>query len=815
MYSRASVALALIAAVGVLAGCGLGGSDSSNHVQEPVVRNFSPFMSPFDFNTLQQNPTFTNGSLTVSTSAAYPGKMVIFFQSETNIAPASVFIGGNKTLGVDPSALQITREIPGVGNVLVPVDVTLVDATPLDDTASLNAIVCQPLPPFATAGPGGFVTALPDGQYTIGIFKNITNSAGRALRDGPVFHSFTVGDEDTLPPRVVTTDPVNGEQNVGAGVPPPPPPPGIPEDQIAGVVTNIFGDTSPDIVIRFSEGVIAGTINANTIQVVDAGAFAPVPPPQIPAPTFPKLKSELDQATLPSNGHEAIWRIDPVTGGFPYDTQIRCTISGLWNDADSMAANPDTPDNPAPVSDLAGNAMVLSFAFQFQTVKPADLPANPFPENSIAWSAPDRVGFIDAINQEDLADNASGAEQFPFGIPLNTLPVGTDTVANSTNIPNFDPFEINYDNRTNATTCHGWLYVQSFNTGQVAILNTRDCVPVALINSPSPGGLAVQVGNGSIDSLLVTNSGANTFTVYNIGSVTPGINFLNGPLFVTKTQPTGNTPRAISVSQWGGGVSGFNRDGLNGGPSVAMIMYADFSDGTVNTIRLADDEPVKQFALGAGSSPNDIAFTPCVGLNPIMFAAISLGAEPGQGTVAYYLAGPGCQTGVQNGGRPDTIVGTLPDFDGPDGLDNNLPAGTPVIFSVAESGAGANSVATLGLESALNQPVELNRYTNVGANPTKIAHRASWGTPCIAPSGSNLCFHGTQPSCWYGQTLQAEMDLLLTTNPDFSMVPTKDLYICARGASQVTIVDISTGIPLESSPVSIPGVRFIAGPPTQ
>jgi hypothetical protein len=809
-----------MAAVTLMAGCGIGGSDSSKHVQTPLVRNFSPFMSPFDFNSLQQNPTFTNASLTVSTSASYPGKMVVFFQGETDIDPASIFIGGNKTLGVDPSALQITREVPNVGNVLVPVDVTLVDATPSDERDSLNAIVCQPLPPFATVGVNGFQTALPDGQYTLGLFKNIRNTAGKSLRDGPVFHSFTVGTTDALPPRVVTTSPVNGEQNVGAGVPPPPPPPGIPEDNIADVTTNIFGDTSPQIVVRFSEGVVASSINANTIQVVDAGAFAAVPPPQVPAPTFPKLKSEIDQATLPSNGHEAVWEIDRNTGGYPFDTQIRCTVVGLWNTQASLDANPETPDNPSPVQDLAGNAMTLSFSFQFQTVAPADLPANPFPENSIFWSAFDRVGALDTINQRDLGDRAlqlalGNPDPFPFGVKTDVVPDRTDAVANTTNLPNFDPFEINYDNRTNGGTCHGWIYVQSRNTGQVAVLNTRDCVPVALINAPAPGGLAVQVGNGSADALLVTNESANTFTVYNIGSQTPGTQFLNGPLWITKVQPTGNTPRAISVTTWAGGIAGFNRDGGLPGPSVAMIMYADFTDGTVNTIRLADDEPVRQFALGPGSSPNDISFTPCVGVPPLMFAAISQGAEPGQGKVAYYLAGPGCATGVQTGTRPDTIVGDLDGFDGPDGLDSNLPAGTPVIFTVAESGASANSVATLGLESALNQPVQLNRFVNVGANPTRIAHRASWGTPCMAVAGSDGCGHATQRSCWYGETLGIEMDLIQQTAPDVSMVPTKDLYICARGASQVTIIDLVSGLPKFASPVAIPGVRFVASPSTQ
>ncbi len=832
---RTSIALTLIVAVGAVMGCGGGsgianGSDSDKHVQEPVVRNFSPFMSPMDFNTLQQNPTFTDSQLVVSTDPRFLGKIVIFFQSQTNLDPASVFIGGNPFLGPDPSALKVQREVPGVGNVLIPVRVELVDAT-ADGTSSLNAIVCQPLPPFSANlgdisvpadGIDDYATNMPDGQYTVGLFANLKNTAGRSLRDGPVFHTFTVGSTDTIPPRVVTTDPVNGEQNVGAGTPPPPPPPGVPEDNIASVTTNIFGDTSPDIVIRFTEGVSSTSITGGNINVVDAGAFVPgggAPPQLAPAPTFPKLKSEQDSDTLPSNGHEAIWRADVSTGGYPFGTQIQVTVLGLYTNATAQATNPDAdgdgvpdPDNPSPVVDLAGNAMELNFVFQFQTIAPPDLPQNPFPENSIWWSNAESVGTIDVINQQGLADQFNGTA-FPFGVPQNVLPEFTNAIANSTNIQNFDPFEINFDGRTNAGTCHSWIYVQSSNTGQIAIINSRNGVPVALIDSPSPGGIAVQVGNGSIDSLLVTNSGANTFTAFNIGGMTPGTAFLNGPLFVTKVQPTGNNPRAISVTTWGGGVSGWNRDGANGGPSVPVIMYADFSDGTVNTITISAEEPARQFALGPSSAPNDVAFTPCFGIPAIMFAAISQGGTPGNGKVAYYVAGPGCLTGTATNARPDAIVGDLGSFDGPDGLDENFLSGTPVFFTVAESGADANAVTTLGLQTgAANLPSVLNRFKNVGDTPTKVAHRASWNNPCIAPQGSGTCLHPATPSCWYNGT---EQDVLILAGADGSMVPTKDLFVCARGASQVTIIDMTSGARSFYSPVEIPGVRFVAGPGTQ
>ncbi len=828
---RTSITLMLIVAVGLFTGCGAAnGTDPDHHVQEPVVRNFSPFMSPMDFNTLLQNPTFTDAKLQVSTDPRFLGKIVIFFQSDTNLDPATIFTGGTQFLQPDPSALKVQREVPGVGNVLVPVQVTLVDAT-VDGTSSTNAIVCQPLPPFSTnlgdisVPPDGiddYATNMPDGQYTVRLTANIKNTAGAPMRDGPVFHTFTVGATDTIPPRVLTTDPVNAEQNVGAGVPPPAPPPGVSPDNIASVTTNIFGDTSPDIVVRFTEGVTSASITGSTIAVVDAGAFVPgggAPPPLAPAPTYPKLKSEQDSDTLPSNGHEAIWRVDPTTGGYPFGTQIQVTVLGLYKDATAMTSNPDNdgdgvpdPDSPSPIQDLAGNFMEINFQFQFQTIAPPDLPQNPFPENAIWWSNADSVGALDVINQQGLADQFNGTN-FPFGVPQNVLPQFTSTIASSANIENFDPFEINFDGRTNAGTCHSWIYVQSSNTGQIAILNSRDGVPVALIDSPSPGGIAVQVGSGSIDSLLVTNSGANTFTAYNIGGLTPGTRFLNGPLFVTKVQPTGNNPRAISVSTWGGGVSGFNRDGLNGGPVVPVIMYADFSDGVVNTITISDSAPVRELVLGPTSAPNDIAMTPCFGNPPIMFAAISQGGTPGNGKVAYYVAGPGCLTGTQTNGRPDAIVGDKGSFDGPDGLDENFLSGTNVFFTVAESGAEANAISTLGtVVGAGNLPDVKNRFTNVGANPTKVAHRASWNNPCIAPQGSGTCFHATTPSCWYNGT---EQDVLLTTGADLSMVPTKDLFVCARGASQVTVIDITSGARSFYSPIEIPGIRFIAGPGTQ
>jgi len=63
-----STALSLAAVTGLVAGCGGGapGSPSGNNVPHPLVRQFSPTMSPINIDTGQATPTYTDGMLTVS-----------------------------------------------------------------------------------------------------------------------------------------------------------------------------------------------------------------------------------------------------------------------------------------------------------------------------------------------------------------------------------------------------------------------------------------------------------------------------------------------------------------------------------------------------------------------------------------------------------------------------------------------------------------------------------------------------------------------------------------------------------------------------
>lgn len=801
--TRAGVTLALIACLVGFTGCG--GTDAEDAVERPEVRGFSPQVSPIDFQTNQQNPTFTDNGLTVSVDGQYQGKVVVYFRPDTVIDPASVFLGGNPFLGLDPSALQLTQEIPGVGNVQVPVQVTV----------AVDRVILQPLPPYATPNGGGFTTNMPDGQYTIGVFQNIRNTDGDPLTDGPVFHSYVVGQADTIPPRVITTSPGNGASNVGAGLLPPEPP-GNPED-VASITVDIFGPPTPDVVIRFTEGVRASSVNANNISVVDAGAQVQPPPLLTPAPGFPKLKSDDDGATLPSNGHEVIWRIDQDnTAGFPFGTQIEVTVVG--SDPDGMGV----PANASPIVDLAGNPMENTFKAQFQTVAPPSLPSNPQPEYAIWWSASNRVGVLDPLNIKDLAAQFLGTA-FPQGIRPHVLVDGSDTISTDQNIPNFDPFEIVFDSRTNGANCHSWIYVQSEQSGQVAIIHTRDSLPVGLLSTPTPGGISANTSyNAGERVLVVTNTGANTLTAFGVGGATAGGRTVNAPIFITNVQPTGNNPQPVAITGPPSAAPSetipiVNRHNGFTGPFTSLIMYGTQTDGVVATTTLVQEEgPVREFALGAEADPNDICLSPC--FQPFgptqpffVIGTISLGGLPNEGSVAMYISNPGCLTGQQS--TFDSIIGQEPGLDGPSGL-VELVSATAVAgqawFAVAET--GANRITMLSLQGG--QPIQTGRLTTgVGLNPSSLARRASWNPPCITNIGTNplVCGGPSAAGCTYYGTEMWQFN----PGPDGTGDASNDFFICARGQSQVTVVDGTSGARPFDPPPQIPGVRYVASEASQ
>ena len=770
------------------AGCGGGGSAASSNVAHPMVRQFSPTMSPMDFNTGQANPTFTDGNLTVSTDPAYPGEIVVFFQANTAIDPRTVFVGGNPTLGVDFSAFQVLQFIPGTGNVPLAYSQVIVERDKI-------RFIPATLP-------------LPNGQYSIGIFANLKSTEGDAVAQAPVFHAFTVGTADTIAPVVVVTDPVNTAQGIGAGVPPPPPPSGASSSSIADVRTAIFGPTSPDILIRFSEPISASSVNTSTITAVNASAFVPgggAPPAIPPAPGFPKLRSQFDHSSLPSNGFEVMWRADPASGGLPFGSQVQVTAVGS-----------DGGANGSPIRDRSDNALAVSFQFQFQTIAPPLLPEGSEPEYSVYYSTVDRIGVIDTIDQSEVGGVFRGVQTSSI-LPNVKIP-NSDTIATKTTLGSrFDPNEISVDARTSGTTGHTFLYVQSAASSQVVIVNTRTMLPVALIDTPSPGGLSNQTGGGAAANVLVvTNSSANTYTAFNMGGIAVGTSFLSSPITILQVSPTGNTPRAIAISVSSTGA--FNREPFRVGPTIPLILYADFTDGVVNTANLGNTKPIRQFALGTGASPNDLALTPCFGLNPILYAAISEGGAPGEGKIAYYVAGPNCTTGVSNAVRPDAITGDLSGFDAPAGLDCSFSATlAPHYFSLAESGSTANRVVGLGIGAIGTTPAIVSTF-DTGANPVGVAHVAPWLRPDV---GGNICFTpGVSPGCPFVPTMIYNGTWQQPATPDGNLGASEWMYVCVRGAGRIEVMNIVTGArpitPDRSPPaapadrISIPGVRFVA-----
>ena len=170
---------------------------------------------------------------------------------------------------------------------------------------------------------------------------------------------------------------------------------------------------------------------------------------------------------------------------------------------------------------------------------------------------------------------------------------------------------------------------------------------------------------------------------------------------------------------------------------------------------------MKQLVLGTGASPNDMTWTPCYSPGPgipvIIYAAISEGGAPGDGKVAYYIAGPGCTTGSANSTRPDSIVGDLSGFDAPAGLDNLWgTTSAPPFFAVAESGSTANHVLTLGVQAGTFNLPTIIATLDTGANPVAVAHPPAWSPPptsFICRVGATGCPTGPF-SFIYGGTYQ-------------------------------------------------------------
>ncbi len=260
-------------------------------------------MQPYDLTTGMQLPRFTNAALTMNTDPLHPGKVVVFFDSATSLDADSFYVGRRPALGVDPDALVLWQKAPGIGLLPVPFDALFLS----------DRIVLTPT--------GGYAPTLPTGQYTVRVGSIGQSLAGLSVAPAPVFHTFFVS-SDPIEPYVRATDPGDGA---------------------AGVA----GDAT--IIVRFTEGIDASTLDAVSIHVEHLGALAVT---TLPAATgYPQMQTDADGATLPSNGHVVHWRArDPL----PTSGAIRVTVG-------NGAALGGTD-----LLDLNGNAMSLPYAFTFR-----------------------------------------------------------------------------------------------------------------------------------------------------------------------------------------------------------------------------------------------------------------------------------------------------------------------------------------------------------------------------------------------------------------------------------------------------------------
>lgn len=819
----------------VVPGCG--GGAPSEHVERPVVRWFSPNLSPivFEDGSVNQNPTFTDSLLLSNNASAdllraewrakvpipaeglnvgdrlpygsayanttyadnigQAGRIAIYFQPGTVIDPTSVLDVGGRP---NPASVLVTRTIAPcdndcftgyVANEILPCRIEEISADRI--VIIPDAFTQTPIQPLAA------------GQYTVKVDANVTNTDGDRLYPWPAYHSFTVGDTDCARPQVVTTYPIAGQENVGSGVPiDTSSTPWV--DSLRDGRTAIFGPSSPDIRIVFNEPVRATTVNETTVAVTVEGPVQAGGGPLAPASGFPMLKSEQDGASLPSNGHEVVWRAAnlPATVGIPGQAAlppgkvIRVVVLGEY--ADLAAVCTATPV-ASPITDLSGKKLLTNYVFTFKTAEELPLPQNPFPEYAVWWSATDRIGVIDRVNQEDLATAFLAPGTISLPVDKNVLVTNSDLWCNQAYFTGFSPSEILIDSRTNGFTCHTFLYVMSPDSNEVMIVDSRNSLPVAALRTPSPGGIGGQFSTQGANILAVANRSANTVTFFNVGQLETGQQQLTGRILQERILPTGNSPTAITVSAPPGAtLAEYNRElGLTG-PTVPLVMWTEQVDGTLVTYAYGNDTPSQRMFLGPTSVPTDVVMTPCFDLNPVIVAAVSqAGIGPNEGKVSYYISGPGCATGVSTNARPDILVGTLAGFDGPQTMDSVLvPSNGSYLFALAEAGADANRVSMLA--SALGQlgtPRVAKSFTDVGSAPTSVAHASGYTADnnpavaqanlCIRLENSAICVGPNFRTCWYNGTEQA----IINT----SGTAAQTLYVCAQGEQRIIAIDLLTG----------------------
>ncbi len=471
------------------------------------------------FNALNNPTLMTPGAVTIVFSTSLDLTSVI------NTDPGDPQGSRNVRLFYfDPSQGPFDPAQPAVAGVNPPGTNVLVPAATIPTTTRVenDTLILRPAGLSANA-------PLPAGQYSVIVQKGARGADGDGFKGMEYFFFFRV-EADGLGPVVVSSSPPNGAREV---------------------------DPHTDIRITMSETILASSlgVGAITVSFQPAGAAGPTTVPGTwytdggngPGNNFTAL--QLDQGgnpgtsgTSPRNGCDVVFR--PELDGPPLNmliSPIVCSGNGF---------TPTKGNRGLPL----GQAITVSLATQGAGVR--DTALNPLRAGSpntsftfIVRTAPPpvyapgtltAVFFGDTIGVGVIDGDPSFWPYLPGPNPArprnSVVTVGDGAAKKIVRVPVPDIVDLKVDTRTYSAffspDCdgmgtgaglfyHAMVYAASgsLGAGEVTVIDSFQMKAVGRFKTPSPGGMAITARLG-VGRLFVSNTSANTVTVYDIGQVT-------------------------------------------------------------------------------------------------------------------------------------------------------------------------------------------------------------------------------------------------------------------------------------------------------
>jgi len=604
---------------------------------------------------------------------------------------------------------------------------------------------------------------LPDGQYSLVVGKGVRGIDGDGLQGEEYFSFFRVG-KDTLGPVVVSSVPAPGAKDV---------------------------DPHAEIRVTMSETILASSIVTGgiTVSFQPAGAAAPTTVPGTwftdggngPGNNFPNI--QLDQAGLPGrsgtsprNGSDLIFR--PVVDGLPLNMVLgdgACTGTNFTPNKGNrgfpfgQASQVSVATQGATVSDTAGNPIRAgspNTTFTF-FIKPAPPPLYaPGTTSAVFFGDTIGVGVIDA--DPTFWPYVPGPN--PARVKNSVVTAGDGPAKHVVRVPVSDLADIKVDTRTTSAfyspPCevgdgtggyfyHAMVYAasRSVGSGEIAVIDSYRMERIGRIKTPSPGGIAITAVRGT-GYLVVSNTSANTVTVYDIGGVTWVDLSTGSPLSLATIQQNG--PRLLDEDDFnklfprqkptagsppGPPILGTVLTGISPGPCditelpASWGQYAYFANNLIlgvgntgeATVDFTEIERINQSAaiepdrggLNLPAIATDLEWTPVVPLfgTGRYFCFISTIG----GTVDLFISGggtsgkPSVRKDSSRNFAPNAIVNSLTGFSLPRALQyapNGV--GIPVANAFAASVLVAETGADRVVELAVTQQYPGNIMTVIG-----------------------------------------------------------------------------------------------------